>query len=99
MLYHRTENKLQDVKKQIFRLSETLKNNNELNELKKEIETYLENISLVGDDSKIDFNYSQMEAGEMLKKLSMIYGTNPIPISRNGLGRNHYLSHYYYPIY
>ncbi len=91
VLYFQTENKLKAVKQQLLNLKDVIKGNTELKELKKEIELYLESISLIGDDTKIDFDFSQMEAVEMLKKISMIYGSDPIPISRNGLGRNNLL--------
>jgi predicted ATP-dependent endonuclease of OLD family len=91
ILHHRTENKLKGVKDQLLILKEVVKSNPELVILKGEIEKYLEEISLKGDDSKIDFDFVQMESSEMLKKLSMIYGSDPISIARNGLGRNNLL--------
>ena len=42
-------------------------------------------------DNAIDFIFSSPEANELLKKISMIYGANPISVERNGLGRNNLL--------
>jgi predicted ATP-dependent endonuclease of OLD family len=44
-----------------------------------------------GEDHSIDFHFSARDATEMLKKIGMIYGANPIPVARNGLGRNNLL--------
>jgi predicted ATP-dependent endonuclease of OLD family len=48
-------------------------------------------LATVEGDNTIDFQFSSPDAAELLKKIGMIYGTNPINVERNGLGRNNLL--------
>ena len=70
-----------------------VKKNKTLEDVKERIETLLSRVSLVADqdDNSIDFRFSSPETSELLKKISLIYGANPIDVSRNGLGRNNLL--------
>lgn len=90
ILHHKTENKLDSVKEHLFELKELLKQS-DLQEIKQEIEDYLKKISIEGEDSLIDLNFTNVETSEILKRLSLTYGTDPISIDRNGLGRNNLL--------
>lgn len=68
-------------------------NQEEINIIKTEIETFLDKISLETETSsnKINFRFSSVELSEILKKFSLEYGDNPITIEKNGLGRNNLL--------
>ncbi|MFX0201388.1 MAG: ATP-dependent endonuclease [Candidatus Hodarchaeota archaeon] len=74
-------------------LESAVKENESLEDVKVRIETLLSRVSLVADedDNSIDFRFSSPETSELLKKISLIYGANPIDVSRNGLGRNNLL--------
>jgi putative ATP-dependent endonuclease of the OLD family len=86
------ENAYEDIKEVLNTLDEKIKNNKQLKELKKTLMSQLNRISLQGsEENKIDFNFSTLETSEILKKLSLIYGQDPITIERNGLGRNNLL--------
>lgn len=86
------ENVYEDIKEVLNTLDEKIKNNKQLKELKKTLISQLNRISLQGSgENNIDFNFSTLETGEVLKKLSLIYGQDPITIERNGLGRNNLL--------
>jgi putative ATP-dependent endonuclease of the OLD family len=82
-----------DVKDVLSKLDEMIKNNRQLNDIKKKVMVLLEQISLQEqeDQNHVDFNFSSPETSEILKKLSLIYGKDPISIERNGLGRNNLL--------
>lgn len=51
----------------------------------------MKRVSIEDSDSKITFNFIGVESSDILKKISLIYGTNPIDIEHNGLGRNNLL--------
>lgn len=92
VLNNRPENKFEDLKEQLTVLNEKVKENTELKEIQKQISTYLKKISLDSDDNnKVEFLFSKVEETELLKKLSLIYGNDPINVERNGLGRNNLL--------
>lgn len=42
-------------------------------------------------DNRVEFQFTSPEYSEMLKKISLIYGDNPVNVERNGLGRNNLL--------
>ncbi|MCH4828054.1 ATP-dependent nuclease [Planococcus halocryophilus] len=74
-------------------LNAKLKENKKLDSIKKELTTYLDRVSLSNPSelNSIDFNFSSPEVNEILKKLSIVYGENPVSIERNGLGKNNLL--------
>jgi putative ATP-dependent endonuclease of the OLD family len=74
-------------------LNEEIKQNEKLQQIKRELTHYLDRVSLVNsvEQNNIDFNFSSPEISEILKKLSLIYGQEPISIERNGLGKNNLL--------
>lgn len=92
ILNQSNENAYEDIKEVLNTLDEKIKNNKQLKEIKKTLITQLDRISLQDTgENNIDFNFSTLETGEILKKLSLIYGQDPITIDRNGLGRNNLL--------
>ena len=82
-----------DIKAALSDLDDAIKKNKNLESIKKQIETLLSRVSLASgsDDNNIDFNVSPPETTELLKKISLIYGADPVDVSRNGLGRNNLL--------
>ena len=82
-----------DIKRVLEGLEKAVDENQELKKIKVQIEKLLDRVSLEesGGDNKIDFNFSSPESAEMLRKISLIYGSSPIDVSRNGLGRNNLL--------
>lgn len=87
-----TENKIDDIKRTLLDLKELInKEDSVFSSIKKDIEDFLKKVSIEDSKSKITFNFIGVESSDILKKISMIYGTNPIDIERNGLGRNNLL--------
>lgn len=82
-----------DIKSVLSQLETAVKRNKDLNIIKEQVESLLDRVSLqtTPTDNKIDFNFSTPESREMLKKISLIYGSEPINVDRNGLGRNNLL--------
>jgi len=93
ILNNRDEEKFADVKQELNSFDQAIKDSAELKNIKSDIEEYLDKISLQGDfeSNCIDFQFSSIEISELLKKLSLIYGSNPINVERNGMGRNNLL--------
>jgi len=93
VLVNRDESQFSDIKENLMALDGVLKNHAELKSIKNDIESYLKKISLQSspNDNSVDFKFSRPEFNEILKKLSLIYGNDPIGIERNGLGRNNLL--------
>lgn len=86
-------NSLSDIKNVLADLSEIVDKNTALQSIKKEIGDFLKKTSLVQRESmnKVEFLFSSIEESEIIKKLEIIYGENPLKIERNGLGRNNLL--------
>lgn len=87
------DSKYADLKDRLLELEDCVRNNAALNGIKNEVTTLLQRVSLQTEDAdnSIDFNFSSPDAAELLKKIGMIYGANPINVNRNGLGRNNLL--------
>ncbi len=87
------DSKYADLKDRLLELEDCVRNNAALKEIKNEVTILLQRVSLETEDAvnSIDFNFSSPDAAELLKKIGMIYGTNPINVGRNGLGRNNLL--------
>ncbi len=81
------------IKSILESLEVEIKKNQNLIEIKKEVSILLDAVSLQEKDvdNSIDFNFSSPETAEILKKIGLTYGTNPISVERNGLGRNNLL--------
>lgn len=93
VLNNREDESFKEIKDALIKLANLIDKNLELNKIKNEIKEYLNKISLFEKDveNNVDFHFSSPECCEILKKLSLIYGENPINIERNGLGRNNLL--------
>lgn len=81
------------IKSILGTLNEEIKINPNLAEIKQEVNTLLDKVSLADNDTinEIGFDFTSPETSEILKKLSITYGSNPISVERNGLGRNNLL--------
>ena len=87
-----TENKIDDIKRTLLDLKEIInKEGSVFSSIKNDIEKFIKRISIEDSENKITFNFIGVESSDILKKISLIYGTNPIDIERNGLGRNNLL--------
>ena len=93
ILAQRDTSQYDGIKAVLYELQDEISNNPNLQSIKKEVTVLLDKVSLQADDSdnSIDFSFTCPETSEMLKKISMIYGSNPISVARNGLGRNNLL--------
>lgn len=87
------ENDFVEIQSLLGDLNQKLKENKKLDSIKRELTTYLDRVSLSNPSeiNSIDFNFSSPEVNEILKKLSIVYGENPVSIERNGLGKNNLL--------
>jgi predicted ATP-dependent endonuclease of OLD family len=94
VLKNRDESKFDDIKKSAENLNKSIREkSSELNDIKSEISTVLDLLSLEIDDSdnNINFRFSDLSVIELLKKIGLEYGDKPISVSNNGLGRNNLL--------
>lgn len=93
VLNNRDERSFSDIKQMLLELQTIIKKSVELKKIKTDIKTYLDKISLYEKDldNQVEFQFSSPEYSEILKKISLIYGDNPINVERNGLGRNNLL--------
>lgn len=81
-----------DIKSTLSSIDTSISSNETLSGMKSTIKDLLDKVSLdYSGDNDVSFNFNSPEIREMLKKLSLRYGTNPIDINRNGLGRNNLL--------
>jgi putative ATP-dependent endonuclease of OLD family len=93
ILNNRDKSKFDKIKDSLKELDVKVDDNDELKIVKEEISEMLKKMSLeqTEDQNKIGFRFSSLEHTEILKKLAIEYGVNPISIDRNGLGRNNVL--------
>ena len=93
VLNNRDKSKYSLIQQELLALEEKVKSDTEFNLIRSEIKTYLDKISLqeVDADNNVDFRFSSPELNEILKKISLVYGSDPIGVERNGLGRNNLL--------
>lgn len=87
------DSKYADLKAGLLALEECVKQNAALKSVRTKVGKLLERVSLatsVGDNS-IDFVFSSPDTAELIKKIGMVYGANPVNVERNGLGRNNLL--------
>jgi putative ATP-dependent endonuclease of the OLD family len=87
------DSKYADLKERLAELETCIRSNPNLQGLKSAVESLLNRVSLKTgpQDNAIDFQFSSPDAGEILKKVGMVYGDTPINVARNGLGRNNLL--------
>lgn len=93
VLNSKDESEYQDLKTHLIGLQEAIDRNPALQSLKQIISTQLDKISLrtEGVNNLVDFILTLPNVEDLLKKISLIYGLNPITIERNGTGRNNLL--------
>ncbi len=93
VLNAKEENEYQDLKKQLIGLQNSIKENEAIQSIVTGISTQLDKISLSTEYSNndIDLIFSLPNVEDILKKLSLIYGENPLKIEHNGTGRNNLL--------
>ncbi len=93
ILNQRSDIQFSDIKQTLEDLEKKINKNENLLEIKNSVEILLNRVSLKSpnQDNSIGFNFSSIETSEILKKLGLVYGIEPIEISRNGLGRNNLL--------
>ena len=93
LLNKQDEREFVKVKQKLIELEDEIRNNPCLDSIVSNVSTLLEKVSLQSDsdNNEIHFNFSAIETSEILKKLGLNYGSDPIDISRNGLGRNNLL--------
>lgn len=83
---------IDSIKEKLAELNQIISNETSVfTDIKKDIEKFLKQISEEDENGLINFQFSGVEESEILKKLSLIYGSEPISIERNGLGRNNLL--------
>lgn len=88
----RAENKIDELKSKLLELKELISEKGSVfTEIKQSIEDFLKKVSFENSESKIDFIFAGVESSDILKKIGLIYGSKPIDIERNGLGRNNLL--------
>ena len=93
VLNQRSDLSYADLKSSLLAVESAVSDNKALVELKTQIAELLQKVSLVSknEDNLIDFQFTAPDASELLKKIGLIYGVNPLTVGRNGLGRNNLL--------
>jgi putative ATP-dependent endonuclease of OLD family len=93
ILNARDEKEYQQLKTELVGLQESINKNKTLQAIKNGISDQLDKISLKTDQSSnnIDLVFSHPDVADILKKISIIYGNDPVKIERNGTGRNNLL--------
>ncbi|WDO12345.1 AAA family ATPase [Flavobacterium sp. WW92] len=93
ILNSKEEREYQDLKGQLVGLQAAIDDNAALKTIKKGISEQLDKISLAVDDTTnlVNLIFTLPDVGDLLKKISLVYGDNPITIDRNGTGRNNLL--------
>ena len=82
-----------DLRTILDQLQIAVDHNQNLSDVASAVKTLLDRVSLKVEntDNAIKFSFSSPDTHEMLKKISMVYGADPISVERNGLGRNNLL--------
>lgn len=82
-----------DIKTSLGELNAIIDKNPNLAGIIADVEKLLDRVSLQieASDNSVRFRFSSPETTEVLKKLSLQYGVNPVDVARNGLGRNNLL--------
>ncbi|MEA3225392.1 MAG: AAA family ATPase [Planctomycetota bacterium] len=93
VLRQRSDSRYTDVKRLIDDLKHAIDIDPSLTAIKTEVQDLLALVSLdtPGVDHSIGLQFAAPETAEILKKIGMTYGSNPITVARNGLGRNNLL--------
>ncbi len=93
VLRQSSDSRYTDLKESLQGVESVVRDNPSLKTIKEEVEALLKQVSLIseGEDHSIGLQFTTPEAAEILKKIGMTYGANPITVARNGLGRNNLL--------
>ena len=93
VLRQRSDSQYTDVKRLIADLKHAIDIEPSLAAIKTDVQNLLARVSLdtPGEDHSIGLQFAAPDATEILKKIGMTYGANPITVARNGLGRNNLL--------
>jgi putative ATP-dependent endonuclease of OLD family len=93
VLRQNSDSRYTDVKRLLSELKQAIDSDPSLIEIKSEVETLLKLVSLQtpGESHAIGLQFVAPQAAELLKKIGMTYGANPMTVTRNGLGRNNLL--------
>lgn len=93
VLNQRDNTQYEDIKTTLNELNNVILKNETLENIISDVESLLNRVSLQiqSADNSVGFRFSSPETTEILKKLSLQYGANPVDVSRNGLGRNNLL--------
>ena len=93
ILNAKDEAEYQDLKSQLVGLQKAVDENKSLQDIKDGISKQLDKISLVTDETSnlVNLIFTLPDVSDLLKKISLIYGDNPVKIERNGTGRNNLL--------
>jgi putative ATP-dependent endonuclease of the OLD family len=95
ILNARDEKEYQQLKTELVGLQESINKNKTLQAIKESISEQLDKISLKiktdGSTNDVDLIFSHPDIADILKKISIIYGEDPVKIERNGTGRNNLL--------
>lgn len=93
VLNNRDRTQYDAIQKALVEFAFKVKGDAEFQQVKNEIKLYLDRISLQENDvdNSVDFRFTSPELNEILRKLSLVYGGDPIGVERNGLGRNNLL--------
>ncbi len=93
VLRQSSESRYTDVKRLLAELKRAIDVDPSLVGIKTDVESFLKLVSLEtqGETHAIGLQFVAPEAAELLKKIGMTYGANPMTVARNGLGRNNLL--------
>lgn len=93
ILNSKDETEYQDLKANLLGLQKAIDENPALRSIKQGISTQLDKVSLKTDGiiNDVNFIFALPNVDDLLRKISLIYGADPIKIERNGTGRNNLL--------
>ncbi len=93
ILRQRKNSGYSEVKRLINELKNVIDIDPSLKKIKTEVQGLLAQVSLnsSGEDHSIGLQFAAPEAIDILKKIGMTYGADPVSVARNGLGRNNLL--------
>lgn len=93
ILRQRSDSQYTGVKALLDDLKKEIDEEPSLSLIKNDVQDLLAQVSLKSPDEKhlVDLQFAQPDTIEILKRIGMIYGENPISVDRNGLGRNNLL--------
>ena len=93
VLRQSSDSRYTDVKRLLGDLKVAIDVDPALTGIKSDVETLLKLVSLEtpGENHEVGLQFAAPEAAEILKKIGMTYGAQPMTVARNGLGRNNLL--------